>query len=426
MRVKQMRSDRRGCRTWLICLLAIQAFLSPGWASAQETAVDYVEPRVTRQQFIAFIQKLNLDANQRTIAELSFGDFSTAITELIGRLDSQAIAAGRKTVQDALAGKTRLVPDDLKRMRVAVLEVYRQGWPDVDEALDELINGVAGVLTPDQNPLFESAARELRRDILLHPRQSASDDQEYAGDGVDVLALIESAASDGGELQAIDPQALQDVRWMYEQELDAILLQTGSDYRAAKMQRKIAAIQKDSAAARQQEQTAVDLWKRLYELNSRAVRQIGEIAASTLGEPARDRWLDRFDRASFTWLFPRKKPDRQIEWIRRQNLETGKLEQAEGVYASYVARRRALAHQAIDLMVRGRLEFQTMLYSMMDPAGMDDRVRRGLYEELLKSTGEQANLETTTSGSLESLLTEAQREAMRDALKKPDPNARKR
>jgi hypothetical protein len=78
-------------------------------------------------------------------------------------------------------------------------------------------------------------------------------------------------------------------------------------------------------------------------------------------------------------------------------------------------------------MIRARLEFQTMLYSMMDPAGMDDRVRRDLYEELLKNTGEQTNLETNAAGALESLLSASQRDALREALKKPDrqgPRAR--
>jgi hypothetical protein len=67
-----------------------------------------------------------------------------------------------------------------------------------------------------------------------------------------------------------------------------------------------------------------------------------------------------------------------------------------------------------------------MLYSMMNPAGMDDRIKLGLYQELLKNTGEQTNLENNTSAALEALLPDALRQSMRDALKGPDPAARRR
>ena len=77
-------------------------------------------------------------------------------------------------------------------------------------------------------------------------------------------------------------------------------------------------------------------------------------------------------------------------------------------------------------MIRARLEFQTMLYSMMDTSAMDDRVRRELHADLLKNTGEQANIESNASASLEALLSDPQREALRNAMKRPDAAARRR
>ena len=398
-------------------------------AAAQESADDYIEPRITRPQFAAFIGQLNLGSEQRNIAQLAFTDYTDALTALTRSLDQQAVAAGRQSVNDALAGKARVSPDDLKRMRVAVLKVYQQAFPQVDTALDTLLSSVEMVLTPEQTDTFNAASRQLRREILLHPRQSSSDYQEYAGDGVDVLELADAALAEGGELQPMGPTPIQDILALYEQQLDALLISTSPGYRTGKLNKKIASIEKDAAALHQEEQAALERWKQLYQLNDGAVHQIGDLAAAQIDETAQQRWLQRYDRASFTWLYPRRKPDRQIEWIRLQSapgLSNEKHQQAETIYTNYVQRRQALARQAIDIMVRGRLEFQTMLYSMMDPSGMDDRVRRGLYEELLKNSGEQANLETTTSGSLESLLNDAQREALREAMKRPDPAARRR
>lgn len=395
---------------------------------AQETSEDFVEPRITRTQFATFLAQLNLGSEQRNIAQLAFTDYTDALTELSRTLDQQAVTAGRQSVNDALAGKARVSPDDLKRMRIAVLKVYPQGWPTIDRALDTLLSSIESVLTAEQGANFSVAVRQLRREIFLHPRQAASDYQEYAGDGVDVLQLADAALADGGELQPMGSAPIQDILTLYEQQLDALLISTAAEYRAGKLNRKIASIEKDSAAIHHEEQAALDRWKQLYQLNGGVVHQIGELAASAIDDAARQHWLDRYDRASFTWLYPRRKPDRQIEWIRLQSvpgLSEEKHQQSEATYENYLQRRRALARQAIDIMIRGRLEFQTMLYSMMDPSGMDDRVRRGLYEELLKNSGEQANLETTTSASLESLLNDAQREALREALKKPDRAARK-
>ena len=71
-------------------------------------------------------------------------------------------------------------------------------------------------------------------------------------------------------------------------------------------------------------------------------------------------------------------------------------------------------------MLRARLEFQTILYAMMDSQTLDERLRRGLWEQLLKNSGELTNLETTTANSLEALLTSAQRDALRKAMQGPD------
>ena len=93
------------------------------------------------------------------------------------------------------------------------------------------------------------------------------------------------------------------------------------------------------------------------------------------------------------------------------------MAQAEEIYARYRTQRGELVRQAIEIMLRGRLEFQTMLYSMMDPTGVSDSVRRGLYQDLLKNSGELAGLETAASAELEALLSDSQRESMRRALR---------
>jgi hypothetical protein len=135
---------------------------------------------------------------------------------------------------------------------------------------------------------------------------------------------------------------------------------------------------------------------------------------------AAEQFTQRFDRASFTWLYPRRKPDRQIEWMRQQNLAAETMQKAEGTYAQYVERRDGLSRSAIDIMLKARLEFRTILHAMIDQASIDDHVPGSLWNDLIKNTGEQAHLESNTSAQLEAAVDEATRQALREAMKRPD------
>lgn len=405
-------------------VLAILFLAAPG-ALGQESAKDYIEPRVSRPQFLLLYRQLGLDSNQRSIAELMYSDYSGALDDLMKQMDAQAEQAGARTVQDAMLGKVRLSAEELRAKRVAVLKAFEQHFAAIDKALDHLLGGLESILTPEQEIHFQPALRELNRSIYLHPRQNGAGFQEYAGDGVDVLMMVDDAMKEGGELHGLEREALASILGEYEHQLDALLVRTTPEHRDLKIRRKIAGIEKDSAAMRDLDQMALARWKELYQFNLTTVKRIGEVAGTTLGEAARQKWLDRFDQASFTWLYPRKKPDRQIEWIRQQSLPAETRERAEDIYEEYLSKRRELSRQAIDIMLRARIEFQTMLYSMMDPATVDGTPGRPLYDQLLRNTGEQANLDNTTSTALEELLNAQQRESMRKATQGPEPTRRR-
>ena len=399
----------------LFCLI-LSGLITP-IARGQETAVHFLEPTIGRQHYGALCQGLDLASDQRMITQILYEDYAAAMDRLMAQADSLALKAGRQRVQDALAGKAIVPPQELRQLRTAVLRAYQQSWPECDRWLEQLINNTASILRGDQPQRFEIAVRALRRSILLHPRQAEALYPEYAGDGVDVLLLMDQATAPGGELESLDQDPLDDILLSYELQLDALLQATAADYRRGKLEARIARLQKDAEAIAAQEASAVNRWQRLYQLNVSTVRAIGDLAAETLGGRASSRWLDRFDRESFAWLFAPKKPDRQYGWIIRQNLSDKPLAQAEEIYARYRTQRGELVRQAIEIMLRGRLEFQTMLYSMMDPTGVSDSVRRGLYQDLLKNSGELAGLETAASAELEALLSDSQRESMRRALR---------
>ncbi len=409
----------RPVRLSIVVLLALIAFAQP--ALAQERARDYMQPRITRAEFTRLCQDVGLDSNQRQIAAILFDDYESSIEDLTKRLDDEAIKAGRATVDDSLSGKARVEAEELKRLRGTVLRVYLQAGPEVDDAIDVLVGGLETLLTSDQLPKYALGLRNLRRDIMLHPRASAASYQEYAGDGVDVLTLVQEAQAEGGELASLPADALDVILSVYEESLDLVLIETYSADRQGRIQRKIASIEKDAEAVKREEQTALKRWRQLYELNHSTVKQIAAQASQAIDEDAAAEFTQRFDRESFAWLYPRRLPDRQIDWLRQQeNLPADTLTKAEAVYTQYIHKRDGLSRSAIDMMLKARMEFQTFLYAMMDRASIDERLRGGLYEDLLKNTGEQSHLESSTSSQIEALLDEPTRQALREAMKRPD------
>ena len=255
--------------------------------------------------------------------------------------------------------------------------------------------------------------------MLLHPRQLEAEYHGYAGEGVDVLLLVDEALKPGGELESLGRNAFAVILADYELHMDALLNQTAAPLRALRLERKIAEINKDASEISRLEQQSIDLWKQLFALNRSTVDQI----ASQLDEAGRERWMDRFDHASFTWLFPRRIPDRQIEWMRKEKVDAEIQAKADAIYAEYLAKRRAISSKAIEIMLKARMELHVAL-NPMDPSGIDGR-GRDLYTNLLKNSGEQSTLDGATESKLESLLPEAQREQLRTAMKRSDPGRRR-
>jgi hypothetical protein len=375
------------------CAVIVVGMTAP--ALGQERALDHAEPRLDRTQYEWLCQQVGLGRDQRMIAELLFSDYTNAVSEAVNDADTRAEAAGRKSVQDSVTGRARITVEELQRARIDVIRAYETVGPAVDNALKDLLSSTHSLLNPDQEPKFTLAIRELNRRIYLEPRRAGSVYEEYAGDGVDVIALAEEALKDGGELAPIGRESLADVLATYEAQLDAMLPSLAADDRAGRLKMKIAAVAKDGPELARQRSEAVARWRRLYELNAWAVQSIGQLAQQNLGEAGQQQWLNRFDRACFTWLFPRSRPERQFDWVMASDISAESKQKSREIMDDYLARRRELSRQAISTMIRARMEFQTMVYAMMDTASLDDALRQSLYADLLKNSGEQANLEAS-------------------------------
>jgi len=409
--------SERGLVRWLVAaalgglagVAAPIAGMPPGGASALEV----IEPRVTRAQYERFVERLGLGDDQRLVAQLIYSDYATALHDLAARLGEETQAAGRQRVEDALAGKIIVEPGELRRMRVAVLETYRSRWGDADHLLHELIVNTESLLSEESAGDVEGAMRELRRGVYLHPRRASELDETYAGDGVDVVALAAGAAAEGGEMAGLETAGVSRILEDYERQLDALLVATAAADREGRAQHAMARIERDRDAMRREERGQLERWRQLHQINQQAVRAIGRQVGADLGAEAQRAWLDRFDRACFPWLYRATTPDKQWEWIAGHGVEDGVRAKGEEVHGAYRAAYDGQCQEAISVILKGRIGCKVMLSSRMDPSTIEDTATRELYQELLRNTGKRATLDADTTAALEGLLTERQRKQMR-------------
>jgi hypothetical protein len=406
--------------------LALACGLS-GWsATAQETAHEHLEPRVSASQFSLFLSAFEPSMDQRGILQVLFEDYTAALDDLAAATDARADAAGRREVNDAIVGSIRMDPEVLRRMRIEVLRVYQAAWPEVDQRFEQLIADSLSMLDEDRAGAAAMAVPALRRAVLLHPRARNGPGYEYAGDGVDLMTLVDAAAAPGAELAAImngegeaataARAALDRVRREYEAAMDTVLRETASAVRQESMNRRIARIQADPAAVRAAEERLLQLWRRQYDTNRAAVDRIAAMLGEVGGEVAREAWLARVDEACFPWLHRPDRPDRQVDWLDRQSLDLEVQKAVEQAYADFTARRQALRRSAIELMIRGRIEHQVILYPMMNSASITDPAQHRLFESLVRNSGEQATLARDAAAAIESALPDATRQALKRAV----------
>src|SRR5690606_270978 len=142
------------------------------------------------------------------------------------------------------------------------------------------------------------------------------------------------------------------------------------EHRANRMDMRLSRIRRDADALRQAEQRGLELWRELYDLNDRTARQIGEIIARHHGPSAEETqrtWQQRFRRACFPWMFSGiSRPDRQYEWLSRQQLSDDQRIQVASVYETYQQQRERLREAAIDMLLAARKEIGRVIYAMMD------------------------------------------------------------
>lgn len=409
-------SKRTNCVRIRLTMLVIAILAMTPWAAAQDSVYDYIKPRINRDQYAAYYGQLGIDRNQRGIIDLLYEDYATELADFAEDINIRSQIAGRTRLENAFAGRISMSGRDLRALRAKILGIYRECGPAADEMLHHFLAGIEGFLNEDQKQRLPAAQRELRRKIMLHPRQAGRRVFNYAGEGVDVLQLVEKASTEtGGELLGIEDEAIDELLTRYELDLDAILRRTFADERRSRLDYNIEKLNQNVEAIAKLQKQLAEHWNALFALNRSTVKAIGEIIERHSGEFTRKLWEDRFYQAAFEWLYVPTLPDRQINWIRSSELDPELVQKAEIMYGTYLAGRDGLQREAISLMVRARQERGVTLHPMSLPSEVQENAG-DLHKDLLRNSGSKKNHDTRYAGEFESLLTAEQRRLMRRAL----------
>jgi len=367
-------------------------------------------PRLDRSAFSALIAPVTMGEDQRFIAQMLFADYTSGMSDLMVQANTRANEAGRQRVDDALSGRRRMSPEELRAKRIAVLEVQRELWPQSDELLDDMLGTLVGVLNDEQREPIDAALPALRRSLWLEPWRARHKEREYAGEGLDVVELVEDSWNQ--EFAGIDADEVAAILGQYETHMDALLADAGPQLRAAFLDRRIARITKDLDRMRAAERSIIEAWRQLSALNEHAATSIAA-AAGRIGPEAVAAWNRRVRRATWPWLVESTGPRRRIEWIRQSGAEAETLAVAERIYQQFAQRRDTLITEAVTLMLEARLEHGRIIHPAIDPATVDGNRERELYQDLLKNSGARSHAERDASERLDAALPAAKRAAMR-------------
>jgi len=397
------------------CLALLALFLIAVPRAVTASDLELIQPRADRSDYQILIGPEELNRDLRGITEMLFRTYVVDLTALAERIGRQADAAGRREVEEALAGRRRIDPAELRQMRADVRRVELDVWEPAQRLLEDLVVNTKLILSADEEA-FEARLRQFRRSVFLAPLQAFAVDAAYAGEGLDLLELLDEAFQ-ASELGAFDPQGIADDLAAYEKSLDQHLQREAAAWYRSRLLLAVARVERDDEAIRAEEGELVALWRNAWTLQQQYASRIGQHIEARAGAAARLRWDDRVEQSSFPWLYAASRPERQYRWIAQNRIVDADVKrQADAIILAHRQDYRELAREAIDLILRSRLEMGLLLSARTDPSTLRDRQAQGVLRDLLQNSGRRSHRDDQTSQALEALLPDRLRAQMRSDL----------
>ena len=383
----------------LILLLSLQATGNP------LAAEHFIQPFVKRDVYQSYCTQIGIDSDQREIANLFYEDYVQQLVDLQEISRARAVEAGAERLEEAYKGRGFMKSDEIRSTRIAVQESYAENWPVVDRLFDDLISDTASLSIDPTSDAVVEAGGELTRFVVLESVRMGEQDRTYAGDGLDVVVLIEQLGIE------TDP-SLDDVRRQYTDRMNEIVVRNARLDRASIIKERVAKITKDDEVALELMRKRVERWKTLNAMNQWAIDSVAYVLDARGDVEAVSRWRRLARETRFPWLHRSDQVELIAGWIVR-NGGPEQQEKARAILDDYEPTREVLRVEFETLLLSARNDQNVMLGASVlekDPESAELRAAH------LRLTGELRLLESRTVERLETLLTPGQRAAARRSI----------
>ena len=169
----------------LVLLLSLPAVASP---LAPE---HLIEPFVQRADYQAYCREIGVGADQQQIANMLYEDYVQQLVDLQAASEARAKEAGADRLAAVYQGRGFMGSEELRTTRIAVQQSYMENWPVTDRLYADLVSDTAAMSIDASNADMDRAKGDLQRRVVLEAVRRREQDRTYAGDGLDVLVLIE-------------------------------------------------------------------------------------------------------------------------------------------------------------------------------------------------------------------------------------------
>lgn len=361
-----------------------------------------ISPLILPDHIRRYTASLNLDDNQRSIAEVRYEAYLGALDSIVEQSTVREKKI-RKRLDGILTGRYRASPEEINQLRIDLEKSRKSNWKSVDEQLNLLLDDIAAI-SPDKDPDKIARARfDLYRQIYLEPFRLEESDPSYSGEGMDLFLLVKEASLQ--ELRDVPEEALQPALSSWQTAMYPIIRSNAESEREAAFRNRVSAINKDSS---DQINIMIERSKRWSTRQSIDYQGFITIYSLCSSPQAAADWTARYRRANYPWLWI---SGDEVECIAEWIFANGEVEQiivVDEVLSDYLANRESLRLKTEAILAQGRGLGANLNNDISSSFEAVNEPR----QELMKNSGQRTILIREARAQLEHPLSPGQRAAI--------------
>ena len=392
---------------------AVMVPVSP--VMAQRRPVDplaRIQPRVTDAQFNQYLTDAQVNRETRTTLAAIFAEYTMGLETVLADLEAREEAAGIADVEAALSGARSIDSEDLRVLRADVAYAERPVWADADAAARRLLADIDMLVSGEERDRLAQALPALRREIYLGPIREEASDPSYAGDGFDLMRVLEAAQMSGAELEGLPPAVLRPAIQTWVATIDAIGPSFARQRAEVRIDQRLSRILRDPSGAAAADEAFIEAWLPVWRAHDEATRSIEAIVRQQRDDAAALAFRDRARSELFPSLAAHGEGYFRTLWMKKHVTEADRAKEADAIAATWRTERRRLIDEAIQIMLAARINDRTIIHPRSDSTQFESDSQTNAYQALLRNSGRLQRADTDARDGFEMLLTPRERKSM--------------